>query len=260
MILPGLQGPYGGAELFSSISVFSLGGFARQAVLVPMPAAEPAHAFALAVLVLPVAGVLLPVTLWVTLRDAPSRTLALLAAFCVSVAPVLWAGPASRFLYLPGVWLSLWWALGFEALDRRLSGAAANRRPGISVILFAILVYFTASLGAQARLWRHAALLARSSTEQFGAMVDRAIPAVYVPNLPHYCAEGPFVMKAYAFGFYYSGRQVPSVRAQATVPKCSGPGFPVLATFPDPFSTHSEPVPGEVEFQLQPPVPPVARR
>jgi hypothetical protein len=245
--------------MFSHLDPVNVASFAKALVVLPLPLGDPFDTLWVALVRLPVVGIVLPAMLWISLRDAPARTLALLVSAGISVLPVAWTVPAGRFCYLPGALCCLWGAHALELWCRRLDGGI-RARTGPAVVLAFLAVYLSTSLGAQVRVWQQAAILARASVEQFGRVVDRGIEAVHIPNLPHYCAEGPFVMKAYAFGYYYAGHQVPSVRADATVPRCAAAGYPIVDAFPDAYSTHSKPVPGELTLLLQSPVPVAANR
>ena len=73
------------------------------------------------------------------------------------------------------------------------------------------------SVTHQATTWKMAASLSRRGIQAFAPLVDQGLTTVYLPALPYWFAEGPFVLKSYAFGFYYAGRDVPAVRTHDMV-------------------------------------------
>ena len=105
-----------------------------------------------------------------------------------------------------------------------------------------------ASLWYQERLWHRAAVLARSAIEQV-APVSPPAAGVYVMNLPYYCAEGPVILKDYAFQFY-SGR---GVSARAVVVGCDPSSTSVVVRpAPEGWTDKGE---GQIQIALADPVP-----
>jgi len=72
--------------------------------------------------------------------------------------------------------------------------------------------YSLASLRFHADIWKASAGLSESVIRQFEPLVGSAAP-VYIENLPFWFIEGPYVLKDFAFAYYYEGRPVPPVRA-----------------------------------------------
>jgi hypothetical protein len=153
-----------------------------------------------------------PVTTW-------RPVLIAMAACLISTLPVLWSPlphrstAGGRFLYLPGVWVSMLLGLRYEAACQ--VPAAGAGRAGRRAAFFAMALlcgYSLASLRFHADIWKASARLSRSVIRQFEPLLGSTAP-VYIENLPFWFIEGPYVLKDYAFGYYYRERAVPPVRA-----------------------------------------------
>jgi hypothetical protein len=141
------------------------------------------------------------------------------ATFLVSTLPVLWNSPAhgstagGRFLYLPGVWVSLLLGLRFQAswaVPVRATARTGRRfAAAVATLLF---LYSLGGLRFHAEVWKASARLSQSVIRQFEPLVESTVP-VYIENLPFWFIEGPYVLKEYAFSYYYGDRPVPPVRA-----------------------------------------------
>jgi hypothetical protein len=147
----------------------------------------------------------------------PATAARLVAALALTVLPVAWVGlvPGSsgggRVLYLPGVPFVLLCAVGAQALlEVRRAGAAVAGVAATAIVL----VSATASLEAQRGVWAQACRLSRDGIEAFRPFVGGG-DAVHIDNLPFWFVEGPYVLKSYAFGYYYFPAPVPPVSATA---------------------------------------------
>jgi hypothetical protein len=131
--------------------------------------------------------------------------------------PVLWLGLSpgtsggGRVLYLPGVLLSLMAGLGVEASIAARPAGLRWSGVGAAAVVLATAV---ASLHAQAAIWAQAGRLSRATIEAFRPHVGTA-EALHIDNLPFWFEEGPYVIKSYAFGYYYFPASVPPVSATA---------------------------------------------
>jgi hypothetical protein len=141
----------------------------------------------------------------------------LVPAALLPLLPVLWLGLSpgtsggGRVLYLPGVLLSLLAGLGVEV-------SVAGRRVGLrwTGVGAAAVVLTTAvsSLHTQAAIWAQASQLSRATIQAFRPYVGTE-HAIHIDNLPFWFEEGPYVIKSYAFGYYYFPAAVPPVSATA---------------------------------------------
>jgi len=257
-LLPGLGGAYG--ALPALVTWTDLPGnilrYALAPILVPFPGAAGWNGVGLLVFVkYPALVCLVPIGLFLAMQADRRRSLAAVAGLAVALLPVAWVSvtPGStdpgRYLYLAGVWIA---GIGGAAAAVVLRAAAARGAPAASVALLA--GYGLASLGYQAGLWRNATDLSRRSVEQFAPLADGAVPAVFIPNLPYRCVEGPYVLKAYAFEYRFAGRAVPPVRAYGDLVTCATDPVRSIASLFDPDSDYSREPPGEHTLRLDLPV------
>jgi hypothetical protein len=94
------------------------------------------------------------------------------------------------------------------------------------------------ALASQQRLWARASSLARQTVEQVGALAPLERP-LFITNLPFALAEGPYVLKSYAFRHYYGERLGAKVRSTAVTYAVRGDGLIAVREEPDPFSEYS---------------------
>jgi len=223
-MLPNLGGAYGNAyTLFRDARVVDNALHnVRAFFTVPFPGVRPG--------VMPPLWALLAAAaasigaLWFAVRTSPRTVVFSVISFCVAIAPTLWmalpvgSSSGGRLLYFPGVWVCLIVAGGMsslaEAADRRLS---AWMRAAVVAAVVGIYGLSLVSVGYQLSLWHTATSLSRSSIEQFAPLLARGVPSVFIPNLPFWLAEGPYVLKDYAFSFYFEGQTVPTVRTRNMV-------------------------------------------
>jgi hypothetical protein len=136
----------------------------------------------------------------------------------LAVLPVVWVGlsPGSsgggRVLYLAGVFFALTCGLGVHRLSghRRLEA----RWAAIAAVAV-VLMTAAASLEAQRDVWGRATRLSRASIEAFRPYDVGGTEPLHIDNLPFWFEEGPYVIKSYAFGYYYAPAAVPPVTATA---------------------------------------------
>ena len=139
-----------------------------------------------------------------------------LAALLV-LLPVLWLGLApgtsggGRVLYLPGVLFSLLAGLGAQASIAARPAWLRWTAVGTVAMLLGTAV---GSQHTQAAIWAQAGQLSRATVHAFRPYVGTQ-EALHIDNLPFWFEEGPYVIKSYAFGYYYFPAVVPPVSATA---------------------------------------------
>lgn len=225
----GVGGSYGtAADLYRQADwLWNALSYLRAAIVWPLPGAEPGigpPGWAIGVLAV------LAAALAVSAFRSSWRLATLFTLACaVSVLPVLWAGlPAwssasGRLLYAPGAWFSLLLALGIDGVAGTGCGRPAWARRLIAGTLFLVVASLgIASVQRQLPAWRSAASLSRASIEQFGARLPFQKMQVFIPNLPFWSIEGPYVLKDYAFSHYFAGQMVPFVRGRPMTLSLSG--------------------------------------
>lgn len=162
--------------------------------------------------------------------------LAVAAAAAACAVPVLWLGlsPLSsgggRILYFPGVFFAMLIAIGAAALMRsRRSGIPRAVACGVGIALVTAFI----SLHAQQVVWAKACQLSRDTILAFRVYVGGREP-LHVDNLPFWFEEGPYVLKSYAFGYYYHPAPVPPVTATALTLVSTGGRTTVTTRRPEP--------------------------
>lgn len=143
----------------------------------------------------------------------------LAATFAVVLLPVMWTPigrdttASGRFLYVPGIWVAL--LAGYA-----VSGISTDRLPQwvrMSAVAEGVIVVVIASQSLsvvyQARLWISASRLSAqvlNEMKPYGKF-DRPL---YVWNLPAVFVEGPYIVKDYAFPYFFGAKFKPSLRVR----------------------------------------------
>jgi hypothetical protein len=244
-LLGALQGAYGSfATLWRDAPVLAnVWSYARACAWVPTRPAWPPQDISLAVALRDAfVAVVVPVAL-LSLAWRHRRLAAMcVAAFLVCVAPVSWFGLSSqstiggRFAYLPAIWFVMAMAVGLaDALDT-LPRATRGKLPAPLLAVGALLLtfgYLGASLQYQIGLWQLACGLSRSTFAQIEPYRGRRDIALEIENMPHISAEGPYVLKAYAFRLYRTGdartQPLPPILAHAALVKLAWNGQAVAS-------------------------------
>ncbi len=239
-LLGALQGAYGSfATLWRGAHVLAnVWSYVRACAWVPTRPAWPPQDISLAVALRDAfVAVVLPVAL-LSLAWRHRRLAAIcVAAFLVCVAPVSWFGLSSqstiggRFAYLPAIWFVMAVAVGLaDALDT-LPRATRGKLPAPLLAVGALLLtfgYLGASLQYQVGLWQLACGLSRSTFAEIEPYRGRRDIALEIENMPHISAEGPYVLKAYAFRLYRTGdartQPLPPILAHAALVKLAWNG------------------------------------
>ncbi|MEO5822502.1 MAG: hypothetical protein ABIT71_18490 [Vicinamibacteraceae bacterium] len=231
--------------LMASADVFgNAASFARAALVWPAPHDAGMHAVGVMARtgMASSACVLLLALMGALLRRRAG--LALVTALILCVLPVLWLGLQSgssgggRVLYLPGVPFVLLCALGLQELmaqPRRWIGWSATGA------LAVVLVTALGSVNSQGTVWAEAFRLSRASVEAFRPFVGQVDP-IHIENLPFWFLEGPYVIKSYAFAYYYYPASVPPASATALTLVSVGGRVTVTTRGPEPGA--GAPVPG----------------
>jgi hypothetical protein len=149
------------------------------------------------------------------LLRSPKVVIACALGFVATLLPVacfprmLQVTQNGRFLYLPALWAAVLACNGTDALLGWRRGGRASL-VAAPLCALALLPLCAASLRYQTEIWAEATRLARSCVEQFERWKD-SNSNLQITNLPFKFVEGPYILKAYAFGEYY-GRS-PRIRA-----------------------------------------------
>lgn len=225
-LLPGLAGPYGRfTDLVRDSDLVDNGWrFIRCWVQLPLP-----RQGWLPMVVISVLAVLWVGTLGRGFRHDGRRTAGLALGWIVALAPVgfvtLVPGTTAggRLLYLAGVFAVMLVVLSWE-------------RSRLAPLVFAILLGSSyMSLAWQERLWSAASHLSRTAIERFATVVPARKP-IRIVDMPGRFDEGPYVLKAYAFRYFFGERLTVPVRAEALVLGWRGDRPVVLSSALDPFS------------------------
>lgn len=236
VVLPDLTGPYGRfTDLVRAGTLLpSVAGQLGAIVLPPFFAGDAfreAGAAGQAIF-----AALLATAVFLAFRDRRRAALLLALALVVSFAPVIWSVPppgstaGGRVRYLPGLFACALFALGVSRSATETRRARGRETLAVAAILLGLI-----SLATQRRLWGVAASLSRQSIAQVRALAPLTEP-IFVTNLPFALAEGPYVLKSYAFRYALGADAVQGVRANAVTYEIRGDALVAVHTEPDPFS------------------------
>lgn len=249
LLLPNFDGAYGqlGTLAGNSNILANFMTYLRAPLVAPFPGMEAGSAVSWWVLS---SAALLAVAAWWTVRAAAPRVAALaVAGFVLAVAPVVWmplvpySSAGGRLMYGAGIWVCV------------IAGLTIGRvaKPAAAVTLTAVvLTGASVSVWHQSRIWTQASAISRHAIDAFAPFVDRGINAVIIPELPFLYADGPYVLKDYAFAAYFHARQVPTIAARPMVLKFS-PAVPAFAGWLNDAPEPSTPE-GTVVVSVVPPV------
>ena len=220
-LLPGLDTAYGGASgLYSRATIIqNAGSYVRALFTAPMPGVLPGQLPSRTILSIAAGSAALTYA-WIWWKLPRIAALATIA-FGLAIAPVVWqpmpieSSAASRYAYLPGVWVGVLFAAGVDALGA--AGSSPWTIGWLIAVVSATFGYAGTSVAHQADTWRQAALLSRATVRQFTPILDQHHEKVYISNLPFWFTDGPYVIKDYAFSWYFVGRPVPMIRARTMV-------------------------------------------
>jgi hypothetical protein len=217
-LLPHLGGAYGQMpSLFANAPLAqNLRLYVRAIWHVPLPW----HDASLAIGLLATAAWVMSAGSWLALAAVlawrrPQVGAVFLVCFFVTLTPVAWVGilpgvtTPGRFLYLPSVWAALFAA---ACLDVSEIQNAAWRASGV-IAMSVILVIQASSILYQAQIWRLASDVSRATVAEMRSYAGFQRP-LYIENMPNGFIEGPYVLKDYAFLFYFGSDFHPSVRAR----------------------------------------------
>jgi hypothetical protein len=172
----------------------------------------------------------------------PRRVLVAASGFVVSFAPAFFAffdkgtTNGSRFLYLPGVFAVLLLVCAWRGAPDGVQAAAAAT--------FVLLVL--PGLVWQRRVWDTASDLSKGAITAFSTHLPGDRP-FHVADLPSAFEEGPYILKAYAFRYYFGGRLKVPVEAEAVTVGVRNGRLVALKTAPDEYGDRIPPgVPRQV--------------
>ncbi|MFH2001297.1 MAG: hypothetical protein ABIK28_16565 [Planctomycetota bacterium] len=145
-------------------------------------------------------------------------------ALFISLCPVMFFKmhvmntEGGRFLYVPGIFMSILFAMGLARLIEGLGSkpwrrVALNRVAAVLVVLF--FCHALQSLDYQKRLWKCASTVSRSCIEQFAGKIQDHRPC-FIENLPSQLLQGPYILNAYSFPYYFHGQEI-RVRANPII-------------------------------------------
>jgi hypothetical protein len=221
-LLPGLSGAYG-----DWVTLMRMGGvpghvmtYLRTTFVVPLPGRDDLGLFGEAVAHAPAVLTACWALLFVqALRVSVRWSLLCVLSWTVAILPVLWASlipgssAAGRLLYMPGIWTCLIVAVAVE--DRGRSFTGRSIAPWILTCAAAVVVVLSqlGSVYFQSQIWSQTSALSRSAIEQIRPYAGESTK-LYIPNLPFWYVEGPYVLKDYAFSNFFGADFRPAVRAR----------------------------------------------
>jgi hypothetical protein len=193
------------------------GRLLRAAVVWPAPHDASFHTIGVMAVTGPLAAAALVLLAVAAVVLRPRVGAVLVAAAGLTLLPILWlrlhpdTSATGRVLYLPGVLLALLAAQGLQPLfARRVEWLRWSATAALATVCATAVV----SLDGQRAIWAQAVHLSRATIEAFRPFVADPGP-LHVENLPLWFEEGPYVVKSYAFGYYYHPARVPVVSATA---------------------------------------------
>jgi hypothetical protein len=153
----------------------------------------------------------------VAFRAFPLKALCLVLMSAAALAPVLWyefypySSAGGRLLYLPSVFLCTFLCLPCAfRLHAAKDGLLRHYARFRSVLIAAAFVYFMSftlvSIHYQQSIWQVSSQLARQCIRTFDRLHIRnsnKADHYYVDGLPYMFTQGPYVLKAYAFKYYF---------------------------------------------------------
>lgn len=194
----------------------------------------------------PLLAFLAALTVLLAFASYPRETTVSFFGFACAIIPVLPFGVGlnstggGRFIYFAGIFAAIVFAHGLveashaNAEMSRLAGVAAIALRRILKTLF--FSYMAISLGYQQTVWSCSSAIARSCMEQFGRQ-RHAGTHFHITNLPNCFVQGPYVLKSYAFSYYYPSSNV-RVRAERTLLSYENGVVREVGRGPDPFSQY----------------------
>ena len=171
----------------------------------------------------PLFAILTGLVLLISFANHPRETTISFFGFVCSLIPVLPFDIGSnstaggRFIYFPGVFAAIAYAHGLVEGSRADTGKTALHVTAVAmrrIVTVLFFLYMAMSLGYQQTLWSQSTRIARSCMEQFGRLRNTGTH-FYITNLPHAFVQGPYVLRPYAFSYYYPNSGV-RVRADRT--------------------------------------------
>ena len=219
-MIPSLSGAYGNWTdlIFATSAPSNVVAYFQAVALPPLPALTHAVGSRVFGVALAPWVVVIAAAAW----RMPWAVVCTMAAFAAALAPVAWAriipgsSAAGRFLYLPGVWGALMVGLPFRADSAWPTRVAGAGRRLVATCAMVLLVVQGASIAYQVKIWRDASTISRAAVQQMGAYRHEQGPLL-IANFPFWYAQGPYVLKDYAFKAYYGTSFEPTVLVKPMV-------------------------------------------
>lgn len=253
-MLSGAYGDFGALWRQAPIGM-NIFSYLRALIWIPLPSPVPPSAFAWPTVIrVGLRLVLLPIAAIMLAAARPRLLLGCLLAFLIATLPVCWFGMsvdstvAGRYAYLPLTFLAIAFAAGFAFLLERFQTTLTL------LPLAGVFVAIGASFLYQVNVWTASCQLARGVMAQLEPYRGRRDVALDLQNMPFMYAEGPYVLKAYAFRFYGDDRRpaMPPVKAHGWTVKYAWNSQTLAATGIDPTSDYlDQPPAGLTEQTLQ---------
>ena len=158
----------------------------------------------------------------------PRRAMAVFTAFVLCLAPVLWfqlqarTTDGGRVMYSPGLLTGALLAMWFETPRANVTATKLLNASDIiiTLALFGLLGSGVISNRYQLSIWRKATELSRSVLRQVEPRLSEH--ALFLTNMPSKFDEGPYILKSYAFQFYFEGQHIPVIRANDVAMRFNG--------------------------------------
>lgn len=140
----------------------------------------------------------------------------------VSLIPVVSFGIGSnstsggRFLYLPGIFVAIILSIGICRIIKK--GKTINSQNVVLNIfriggMVVFILYMLMSLNYQKNIWAKASNISKQCIKQFSCYIDKG-SHFYISNLPYQFHQGPYIMKSYAFSYYFYNHDI-KVRSES---------------------------------------------
>lgn len=190
---------------------------------------------------------LLSITVFALIAGRKNAVLSLVLAI-LAMTPVIWYNfmpynsYGGRYFYFPDIFLCIFLGLSFNGNSRtlsylKISGLSVLR--GYRIILYAVFFVFVSyslmSLNYQRKIWILSSNINRFCIEKFRQNYNRANNNYFIDDLPHIFAEGPYIMKSYAFRFYFRDPDI-KVKSLATILSYNNGHAAIKDIFIDPYS------------------------
>lgn len=167
--------------------------------------------------------VLFVLVITAALVSNPRESILNLIGFSASLIPVACFGIGSnstggaRFLYLPGIFVAITLSIGICRIIKKKK-VMNNRNIILNTFgvggMVVFILYMLISLNYQKNIWAEASRISKQCIKQFSCYIDKG-SHFYISNLPYQFHQGPYIMKSYAFSYYFYNHDI-KVRSDNT--------------------------------------------